>query len=324
MMDNLYIHLAGKKLSATKKLSQFLEGNAGFFKNSTAAPINEANPYDDTEDDEFPTPGKKFTLDDEDEGLPPDETDEFEHVPEPTEAPSQLDQIAKELREPIINGDSSAWNKLYKAFYPYVRSVVKNNLYGHKSNDDIDDIVLHAFHTLSQKIGDWKEGTGLVSWLKTIAINRCRTVASTRKTYRKNIDPHTLVDQPGSGDSGEEDFNTVQSSDKFRYRPDEILKRKEFLDDIQRMIKELPEEEGTALRMFVFDSKSLKEIAEEMGWNVQKVKSRLENARYYAREWFFKSNDYGKLFKFVLEESKDDCFFKIRRFKKLLSVRELK
>ena len=293
-----YINLAGKKVSATNNLFKYLPPERNWFEGCDSSLFES----DDFEDD--------F-----------DEKERFSLKSEPNF--SGLDQFAIENRDKILSGDELTWIKLYKKFYPYVYSVVSNNLYGHKSKDEIEDIVLYSFNTLYQKLGDWVEGTGLTNWLSTIAKNRCATVKSTKSNYEKKFDKSYSVD--GEPDEDDPTSKVVQSVDKPRYKPDSYLQKKEFFDDIQKMLSELPEEHSKALSLFVFNGLSLKEIAEKLNWPLHKVKARLEDARKQARNWFFKNDEYGKLFKFVLDESKGShTLMKVQsRFRDILAIKRL-
>lgn len=296
-----YINLAGKKVSATNNLFKFLPEERNWFK-GCKAPMFESDDFDDEESD--------F-----------DEKERFSLKSKPNF--SGLDQFAIENREKIMSGDDLIWIQLYKKFYPYVYSVVSNNLYGYKSKDEIEDIVLYSFNTLYQKLSDWKEGTGLTDWIAKIAKNRCATVRSMKSNYEKKFDKSYTVD--GETDEDDPSSKTVQSVDKLKYKPDSSLEKKEFFEDIRKMLTELPEEHSKALSLFVFNGLSLKEISEKTGWPLHKVKARLEDARKYARNWFFKNDEYGKLFKFVLDESKESLrLMKAQsRFRNLLTFRRL-
>jgi RNA polymerase sigma factor (sigma-70 family) len=217
---------------------------------------------------------------------------------------SDLDDLAKHLQPRILAGDEEAWETLYTAFYPYVRALADLNLfYCHWL---VDEVATDSLKEVWNKRAEWTPGTGLMTWLKYIVRGRCYNYEN--KEHTRHVLDKVPIASEREDDSGEEERGDSQIIPDTSLAPDKSVTRQEdvgnMMDEIHKMLESLPVEERQVMMMYAFEEKSVSEIAKSLGWKLSKVKSRLENARFYTSRWLETHPRMGRIMSFIKNESK--------------------
>ncbi len=162
------------------------------------------------------------------------------------------------------NGDGSALNELFNAFYDNVYYFALKTV---KDSDLAADITQEAFVEILSTINNLKEPAAFVTWMKQITYHQCT------RYFKKKKD--VLVDETEDGDTI---FDTVKEENSD-FIPDEALDKDDFKKTILAILDELSEEQRSATVMYYFDELSVKQIAEIQGVSEGTIKSRLNYAR---------------------------------------------
>jgi RNA polymerase sigma factor (sigma-70 family) len=166
------------------------------------------------------------------------------------------------------NGDTSALNDLFSAFYEDVFHMALKTV---KDEDLACDIVQETFLEIYQTIGKLQEPAAFVTWTKQITFHQCT------RYFKKKKD--VIVDE---NEDGGTIFDNVRE-ESAEFIPDEALDQDEFKKTVLAMLDELSEEQRSATVMYYFDELSVKDIAEIQGVSEGTVKSRLNYARKSMR-----------------------------------------
>ena len=180
----------------------------------------------------------------------------------------------------VQNGDEGAATQLYETF----RDSIYYQIYKTVDNDVelAEDLTQDTFIEILETIGQLQEPAAFVTWSKQIAYHKCTGYFKKRKEI--------LLDENEDGYSV---FDTVQE-DREEFIPDEALDKEDLKQTIQNMIRELPEEQRSAILLRYFNEISVKEIAQIQGVTEGTVKSRLNYGRKAIRqavENYEKKND---------------------------------
>lgn len=162
------------------------------------------------------------------------------------------------------NGDSSALNELFNAFYNDVYYFALKTV---KDGDLACDITQEAFVEIINTLPNLKEPAAFITWMKQITYHQCTRYFKKKKDF--------LVDE---NEDGETIFDTVKEENSD-FIPDEALDKDDFKNTILKILDELSEEQRSATMMYYFDELSVKQIAEIQGVSEGTIKSRLNYAR---------------------------------------------
>ena len=154
-------------------------------------------------------------------------------------------------------GELSYIGELYKKFTPLVYGVCMKYL---QNPEDSQDAVMQIFEKLlaespTHHINNWS------AWLYVVARNHCLMVLRKKKLPTMGLEKRNLE-------------NRMELSENLHLTD-------ELEPENQRLHKalELPSEQETCMRLFFFEEKTYKEIVELTGYEMQKVKSHLQNGK---------------------------------------------
>ena len=185
-------------------------------------------------------------------------------------------ELLIELVTKAQNGDSSAMDELFAAFYNDVYYFALKTL---KDSDLACDITQETFLEIIKTIGNLKEPVAFVTWMKQITYHQC-----TRYFKKKK---EVLVEEDVVGLTV---FDTLEDESEDSV-PAEVYEKEEFRNTILEMVNNLSEEQRSAVMMYYFDEMPVGKIAEIQEVSEGTVKSRLN----YARKAMKKSvEDYEK------------------------------
>lgn len=146
----------------------------------------------------------------------------------------------KQLLDDIKSGKSQALHRLYSRYVGYAMAVVLRYV---PRRDDANDVIQDSFVKILTSIQRFEyRGEGsLKGWIHRVVANEAITFV---KNQGRFLFVDEVPDEPDTGDPGVEQV------------PKDVL---------TRMIGELPDGYRMVLNMFVFEQKSHKEIADELG-----------------------------------------------------------
>ncbi|MEM6604009.1 MAG: sigma-70 family RNA polymerase sigma factor [Pseudomonadota bacterium] len=155
------------------------------------------------------------------------------------------------------NHDKDAYKRVFKEFYPRVKSYLASLGIDHEKLDDIAQDVMTTIWRKAHQYDVSKAAP--VTWIFTIARNRYIDACIRKKN-------HNFTEQDAS-------YFMVEFED-----PDVSYSRLNNQEIIQDMLKKLPETQLELVKMAYFKDYSHREISEIMGWPLGTVKSRLRVA----------------------------------------------
>ena len=165
----------------------------------------------------------------------------------------------------VQNGDERATTELYETFqsdiYYFILKTVNND------RELAEDLTQDTFIEILETIHKLEEPAAFVTWSKQIAYHKCTAYFRKRREL--------LVDENEDGYSV---FDTIEE-DREEFIPDAALDHEDLRQTIMNIIKELPEEQRSAIILRYFNEISVKEIADIQGVTEGTVKSRLNYGR---------------------------------------------
>jgi len=168
-----------------------------------------------------------------------------------------------------INGNERALETLINRNKSRVYSFIYNKIGNRDTTEDIfQDTFIKVIHTL--KKGQYREEGKFLPWVLRIAHNLVIDY------FRKN-NKQSFVD-------------STENFDIFDILPDESLSvenqivKEQILDDVRKLIDELPEDQKEVLLMRMYKNMSFKEIANETGVSINTALGRMRYALLNMRK----------------------------------------
>lgn len=164
---------------------------------------------------------------------------------------------------------------LYNSTYRFVVGRLRNNeLYEHEQAD-LEDYVQNIYIYVYKHLVDLKDPRAILAWLKIIVRG---TVSDSRKTarYKMKMQETAMVTRTTEDKDAEE---VDPEDDDIKKNPEAMYFSNSDRDAIREVIAGLPEAQRQAIIAYFFYGKKEKEIAEELGLNLNTVKSRLKSGR---------------------------------------------
>jgi RNA polymerase sigma-70 factor (ECF subfamily) len=137
---------------------------------------------------------------------------------------------------------------------------------------DRADLAQEVWIRVYRNIKRLKEPVKFRGWLSRIATN----LFYDELRKRKRVDPPISLDAPRRLDDGEMDWEIAAENPS----PDDDLARREFYEQLQVAIANLPEAFRTTIVLREIEGMAYEEIAEITGVSLGTVKSRIARARY--------------------------------------------
>jgi len=164
---------------------------------------------------------------------------------------------AEMLEEYRRYGNLETLGKLYEKYMPLIYGVCLKYL---KDEEQSKDAVMQIFEQLITKL-KIHEVANFKSWLYTLARNHClMNLRSSHKHEFVNID----------------DYGVETSS--FLHQNIDDLKENQ-LTKMETCLKKLPDEQRITIDLFYLQQKCYKEISDATGFDLNKVKSYIQNGK---------------------------------------------
>ena len=161
------------------------------------------------------------------------------------------------LAEYRRDGDLETLGRLYERYMPLIYGVCLKYL---KDEEQSKDAVMQIFEQLITKL-KVHEVANFKSWLYTLARNHClMNLRSSNKHEFVNIDDYGM------------------ESSSFLHHDTEELKENQ-LNSMEKCMEKLPEEQRLTIDLFYLQQKCYKEISETTGFDLNKVKSFIQNGK---------------------------------------------
>ena len=181
------------------------------------------------------------------------------------------------LIERIKNGDTTAWEELYKNTYPRAYSVAIQTL---RNRDDALDVLQDAYVSVFKNINFVQDDTKINAWVNKIVANRCIDYIRKYKGDKATVSFEDML----STDSNMEFEDIIEKKDNWEFTPEESVDYSETKRIMQDILNQLSEEQRLCVLMYYYDELSIKEIAETLGCSTGTVKSRLNYARKHIKK----------------------------------------
>ena len=172
------------------------------------------------------------------------------------------------LVQRALCGDQEAYSAIFKKYKIILTMQISEII---NNNDLASDIVMETFEKAFERLKNFQPDYQLSAWL--VRIGRNCAIDYCRKRNRVNI---VSIDE--GFDDIEDERPTLQLLDDSR-TPEESMSFKQRLEFVGTVMGELPEVSRRVLQMKFFDGFSYEEIADELGFTVQQVKTAMHKAR---------------------------------------------
>ena len=164
---------------------------------------------------------------------------------------------AEMLSDYRVNGNLETLGKLYQPYMPLIYGLCLKYL---KDEELSKDVVMQIFEQLITKLRV-HEVTNFKSWLYTLARNHClMNLRSSNKHEFVNI----------------EDYGVETTA--FLHQDNSELKENQ-LNSMEKCMEKLPNEQRLAVDLFYLQEKCYKDIADITGFDMNKVKSYIQNGK---------------------------------------------
>jgi RNA polymerase sigma-70 factor (ECF subfamily) len=172
-------------------------------------------------------------------------------------------KIYRAREDDIITGclrrERNAQRQLYETFSSKMYGICYRYV---KDSMEAEDVLVTAFAKVFEKIDQFKHEGSFEGWIRRIVVNEALT--SLRK--RRNMYLDTELEK-------------VDQDPNYKYLSDHLE-----LEDLVRMVQELPTGYRIVFNMFAIDGYSHKEIADSLGISENTSKSQLSRARTYLQK----------------------------------------
>ena len=183
----------------------------------------------------------------------------------------------EELIQKAIKGDESAFSTLVLRYQHQIYHIAYR-FFGHQQ--DAEDATQNTIIKIYRSLQTYRKGSSFKNWVYTITMNTCRDMM--RKAKRT----------PSFSYDNEENMAVLQIKTHDREdNPEDFLMGKEEMAQLERAIRELPEEYRSVIILREFSILSYEEIIEVLGISLGTVKSRIIRARKMLREKLIQSGN---------------------------------
>jgi putative ABC transport system permease protein len=185
-----------------------------------------------------------------------------------------------ELAEKAKQGSKTAFEKLYKEFYPKLYYFVKQNV---SAPDAAEDITAETFCSAMEHISELHSSESFVGWLYCIAYHKCMD-------YNKK----TALDRKCLDDAAE-----FAALGEPLFLPDDYAVNEQTKQQLQTIIDSLPPDMRSVIILYYYDNLSVAEVAKVIGTNKNNAAQKLHTARKKLRSKIEKLIGKGSLFSAV-------------------------
>lgn len=167
----------------------------------------------------------------------------------------------------VLDGRADAFAVLVRRHQDYLFTLLRRHLPVSEVAEAAQDSFVKAFERLHQL----RDHEAFRSWLSSLAIRRAIR-------YWRDVGVRREVSLSMSGEDEQEWLDAYMAKDS-QQRHDELMHRREASSVVSWLLGHVKPEDRIALGLFYAGEHALTEIADMLGWSVEKVKVRLHRAR---------------------------------------------
>jgi len=167
------------------------------------------------------------------------------------------------LLERCRNGDTSAFETLFRKYHGYVYNVALGML---GNGEDASDVTQETFLRIHRGIARFRGDASLTTWLYRVTVNLC--ISEIRRRSRSRLQ---YFDDLAPGDEDRESSDLPS--------PEEAAESQEQRRTVQRILAALPPDYRAIMVLRHFQQLAYEEIAEVLQISLSQVKTRLFRAR---------------------------------------------
>ena len=172
----------------------------------------------------------------------------------------------------IRQGDEAAAREVANQLYPRVIGVVRAHL---PSREEPVDLAQEVFMRVFSRIDQFRRDQPVVHWVVRIARNACYD-----ELRKQRVRPEVRF-----ADLSEHQARYVDTALRDGMAPvSAVAEGMESMEVVERLLSMLGAREQMVIRMLDVDERSVKEIAEETGWSLSKIKVTAHRARKKLRD----------------------------------------
>ena len=172
-------------------------------------------------------------------------------------------QDSNQLINAITKGDQKAFAQLYQLFSEKVYNTALSYT---QNKTDAEEITQEVFILIFRKANQFKGDSTISTWIYRITVNVSLNYLKAQK--RRSISPWKKERDDAS------DFN----------HPGVLLENKENASELFRIIKQLPENQKTAIILSFIEDLPRQEVADVMELSLKAVESLLQRAKKNLRK----------------------------------------
>lgn len=165
----------------------------------------------------------------------------------------------QELIAGCLKGESRSQRNLFEQYSPLMLSVCRRYL---KEVDIAESVMLGGFMKVYDKLSMFKSEGSFEGWIRRIMVNESLTWIRKNKTMYLEVDIEKA--------DKEVDFDLISS--------------KLEAESIMSLVHKLPHGYRTVFNMYAIEGYNHREIAEQLGININTSKSQLSRARAYLQK----------------------------------------
>ena len=165
----------------------------------------------------------------------------------------------QDLIKGCLKGDKRSQRNLFEQFSPLMLAVCRRYV---KEVDVAESVMLGGFMKVYDKLETFKSEGSFEGWIRRIMVNESLTWIRKNKTMYLEVDIEKA--------DKEVDFDLISS--------------KLEAEDIMGLVHKLPHGYRTVFNLYAIEGYTHKEIAKQLGINVNTSKSQLSRARIYLQK----------------------------------------
>ena len=194
-------------------------------------------------------------------------------LPSAGDAAAADDEHARDVRhmQAFAAGDAAAFRKLFRRHYPGVVNFCFRIVHDRAVAEELAQETFFRLHRARER---YQPTARFRTYVLTIAQRLCWN--ELRRPHRRGAPPLSL-DRPAPGT--EEDGPRLELVDEAGVDPERHALGRQRLDQVMRVLSEMPERQRTATVLHRFEGQSYEDIAQNMGCSTRAVKSLLNRAR---------------------------------------------
>jgi RNA polymerase sigma-70 factor, ECF subfamily len=173
----------------------------------------------------------------------------------------------------VKQGDTAAFTELVEKYKQPIMNLAYRTV---RDMTEAEDLAQNVFVQVYKSAARYKSTAKFSTWLFTIARNLCLNEIRRRSRHRAESLDATHPDQ--------DDQPLQQYEDKKTFSPPESLLQGELVQQIDRALADLPENQRSAILLCRQDELSYEEIAEALGCSVSATKSLIHRGRETLKE----------------------------------------